>query len=370
LGRNPARKRNLIQMLGEARPNPAHRNPWEVRSDSGLEGVFADEDDARFYAEEIRGSGARGVAVELRRRPLHPRLQPQAQARNPSSRLFSGVYPTGIVYADKARERDGDYLRVAFLPFSTLQLEWSPGQHPAELRELIEHDAAQVVARRGQQYPVSSSGQTVKLGKKNPRSMMTGPGWDAARQRLAGAAAGTRKNPPFAIGDRVTNGDEEGTVTELQPHGLVYVQWDADKGRKDTLVWKHTKRTDSLEPVDSLSMVTARNPPNVLPVPGQAIRSWDHGDGSLIGICELGSDGQYTANIVLDSGENILVPLVRTEYDLTPRKALERRTGLSRHEQYIGPPQPDRMPKGTPEIEFDDTVLTTRSGNPAARKRR
>ena len=158
-------RRNPIQMLG----NPAHRNPWEVRSDSGLEGVFADEDDARFYAEEIRGSGARGVAVELRRRPLHPRLQAQAQERNPSSRLFSGVYPTGIVYADKARERDGDYLRVAFLPFSTLQLEWAPGVHPPELQAEIKQDAAQVAAQRGQQYPVSASGQTVKLGNP-PRS--------------------------------------------------------------------------------------------------------------------------------------------------------------------------------------------------------
>jgi hypothetical protein len=76
----------LRTIEAEAHQNPAHRNPWEVRSDSGLEGVFADEDDARFYAEEIRGSGARGVAVEPRKRPLHPRLQPQPQARNPPRR--------------------------------------------------------------------------------------------------------------------------------------------------------------------------------------------------------------------------------------------------------------------------------------------
>jgi hypothetical protein len=66
-------RRNPIQMLGEAQSNPAHRNPWEVHSESGLEGVFADEDDARFYAEEIRGSGAQGVAVERRMRKLVPR---------------------------------------------------------------------------------------------------------------------------------------------------------------------------------------------------------------------------------------------------------------------------------------------------------
>lgn len=270
---------DLQRQLGvEVAGNPsAQRNPWEVRSDSGLEGVFAEEDEARFYAEEIRGSGAHGVIVESRKR-LHPRLQQQnpagrspgwehasrtitsmaqniesigvdgcnsllkyvavlvdgvsygwllrcepngrdvtveltdgtvekfdaqqvwpmagrvpesptllalrakwkvedeeeARGRgNPSSRLFSGVYPTGIVYADKARERDGDYLRVAFLPFSTLQLEWSPGQHPAELRAEIERDAAEVIARRGEQYPVSSSGQTVTLGNPGLRA----PSW-------------------------------------------------------------------------------------------------------------------------------------------------------------------------------------------------
>lgn len=86
-----------------------------------------------------------------------------------SKHLFSGVYPTGILYADKRLERDGDYLRIAFLPFSTLELEWAPGEPAADLRKIVEADAARIIARRGQEYPVSASGQTVTLGFGGPK---------------------------------------------------------------------------------------------------------------------------------------------------------------------------------------------------------
>ncbi len=79
--------------------------------------------------------------------------------------LFIGVYPTGIVYADRTRERHGDYLRLAFLPYRTLELEWEPKVRMSpELRDLIVDDAERLRARRGEDYPVSSSGQAVKLG--------------------------------------------------------------------------------------------------------------------------------------------------------------------------------------------------------------
>lgn len=84
--------------------------------------------------------------------------------RSLSDRLFSGVYPTGIVYADRARERGGDYERVAFLPFATLSLEVARGQEKHPLLPLIREDAARLQARRGQRYQVSSSGQYVVLG--------------------------------------------------------------------------------------------------------------------------------------------------------------------------------------------------------------
>jgi len=90
-------------------------------------------------------------------------------------RLFIGTFPTGISYADRAREKNGDYLRIAFLPFSSLALEWSPGRHPPELKRLVEEHAAKMRSRRGQDYPVSASGQTVRLGghaiKKSPSQL-------------------------------------------------------------------------------------------------------------------------------------------------------------------------------------------------------
>jgi hypothetical protein len=52
--------------------NPTE-NPWEVRSDTGLEGVFAERDDAEFYADEIKGGGARRVTVSHRVRLSPPR---------------------------------------------------------------------------------------------------------------------------------------------------------------------------------------------------------------------------------------------------------------------------------------------------------
>jgi hypothetical protein len=335
-----ARKSNPIQMLGEAQTNPAHRNPWEVRSDSGLEGVFADEDDARFYAEEIRGSGARGVSVDRRERGTRPSLPKRALQNpccNPSSRLFAGVYPTGIAYADKERERDGDYLRVAFLPFSTLRLQWSPGNHPAELREEIEHDATQIIARRGQPFEVDASGQTVILGGEQRRQPGAPPQYHAPMGR-----------PP-------------GVPNRSNPAGLTA------KGER---MYQHIKESYGDDPraaeIASRTVLSRRNPPNVLPVPGQAIRSWDHGAGHLMRICEEGTDGEYTATIKLANGTVASVPLKRTEYDFTARKNLERRTGFSRHEQFVGPPRPDRMPKGSPmpmlmpPEDIDDTIVEKR----------
>jgi hypothetical protein len=82
-------------------------------------------------------------------------------------RIFAGVYPAGIVYADRHREEHGDYARLAFLSYATLELEVEKSC-PAQLRAEITEDAARIQARRGQQYQVSASGQTVLLGSANP----------------------------------------------------------------------------------------------------------------------------------------------------------------------------------------------------------
>lgn len=79
-------------------------------------------------------------------------------------RIFAGIYPAGIVYADRGREVNRDYKRLAFLPFATLELRLEPDCRPDFAAE-IKVDAAAIQARRGQPFQVSTSGQTVILGK-------------------------------------------------------------------------------------------------------------------------------------------------------------------------------------------------------------
>ncbi|MDD2462471.1 MAG: hypothetical protein PHI97_00575 [Desulfobulbus sp.] len=83
---------------------------------------------------------------------------------NDGKRLFSGVYPCGIVYADRWVEQHGDYKRLAFLSFKSLVLEMYP-ECPLELKEAITKDAEGIVSQRGKAYSISACGQTVILGE-------------------------------------------------------------------------------------------------------------------------------------------------------------------------------------------------------------
>lgn len=80
-----------------------------------------------------------------------------------NDRLFIGVFPGGISYADCHREEHGDYAKLAFLPFDTLQLEIKQ-DCPADLRTRIEADAATIQSRRGESFQISGCNQTVMLG--------------------------------------------------------------------------------------------------------------------------------------------------------------------------------------------------------------
>lgn len=79
------------------------------------------------------------------------------------NRIFAGCFPTGVSYADREREEDGDYKRLAFLPYTTLVLAFQP-DCPAWARAEIEADAATLQARAGEAYQVTTCGQTVLLG--------------------------------------------------------------------------------------------------------------------------------------------------------------------------------------------------------------
>jgi hypothetical protein len=90
--------------------------------------------------------------------------QTLADAEKARNRLFAGVFPCGIVYADKGRAVAGDYARLAFLPYRELEVQFER-DCPAAFRAVITADAAKVIARRGEQFEVSTCGQTVTLGK-------------------------------------------------------------------------------------------------------------------------------------------------------------------------------------------------------------
>ncbi|MCK9442549.1 MAG: hypothetical protein M0Q13_14160 [Methanothrix sp.] len=77
--------------------------------------------------------------------------------------LFSAIFSTGIGYADRTREENGDYKKLAFLSFRTLELEFY-GKVPEELRKLIVEDANAIQVRKGEEYQVSACGQTITLG--------------------------------------------------------------------------------------------------------------------------------------------------------------------------------------------------------------
>lgn len=86
--------------------------------------------------------------------------------RNPvRDKLFTGVYPCGLVYADRTREVDGDYARLAFLDYGTLVLEIADSC-PDDLRKEITANAAVMQARQGEEFKISACNQTVTLGSR------------------------------------------------------------------------------------------------------------------------------------------------------------------------------------------------------------
>ena len=80
-----------------------------------------------------------------------------------SGRLFYGCLGNGLTFADRYREEHGDYKTVAHFSLLKLKLEFRR-DCPAELKPEIEAICNDLIARRGEEYEVSWSGQTVTLG--------------------------------------------------------------------------------------------------------------------------------------------------------------------------------------------------------------
>ena len=82
-----------------------------------------------------------------------------------NERIFVGKFPCGLGFADRMTERDGDYARLAFLSYATLELEFD-AKCPEGMKAWITEFAAKIQARKGEQYQISSSGQTITLGSR------------------------------------------------------------------------------------------------------------------------------------------------------------------------------------------------------------
>ena len=80
------------------------------------------------------------------------------------NRLLICYFPTGIAYADRLREESGDYRRIAFLSYRTLKLEPAKNADRILLEQARQH-AFTIQSMRGQEFTVSTCGQTVILGE-------------------------------------------------------------------------------------------------------------------------------------------------------------------------------------------------------------
>ena len=134
---------------------------WKVSTACGENAYWAGQNKDKKGAKEWQAK-ADEWAVTARNLEHLANNQPHL-CRDKGPRLFSGIYPCGIVYADRHREVNGDYKRAGFLSYATLELKIEE-DCPAELAEEIRKDAAVLQAKRGQEYEISTCGQTVILG--------------------------------------------------------------------------------------------------------------------------------------------------------------------------------------------------------------
>ena len=80
------------------------------------------------------------------------------------TRIIVDVFRTGLSYADRGVRVSGDYKRVAFLSFSTLDLTIEQ-DCPDHLRAEIQSNAARLQTRRGELYTVPGFDHVVELGR-------------------------------------------------------------------------------------------------------------------------------------------------------------------------------------------------------------
>ena len=71
-------------------------------------------------------------------------------------RLFIGCYPTGLVYADRGVEEHGDYKRLAYLNYATLEADLEENI-PDFLLERINNHIAKMKSMAGTSYQIAGN---------------------------------------------------------------------------------------------------------------------------------------------------------------------------------------------------------------------
>jgi hypothetical protein len=140
----------LKREAGKAARWRQHLLRWEVLSDTLVRGTCK-------LCEQWVDANSRPMPNEID-------IGGPAVALDCEKRLFIGVFPEGLVYADRGREKNGDYVRLAFLSYRTLELTWEPNTLKHPCRNLILHSAQAMVAKKGEFFSTSISGQGVILG--------------------------------------------------------------------------------------------------------------------------------------------------------------------------------------------------------------
>ena len=84
-------------------------------------------------------------------------------------RVFIGVYPCALVYADREREQGSDYQTIASISYATLEIDWNPRWKPSSEDDdaiilSIQQDRDDLQSRIGEQFRISAGDQFVTLG--------------------------------------------------------------------------------------------------------------------------------------------------------------------------------------------------------------
>ena len=90
----------------------------------------------------------------------------EAEVAEANDRLFIGVFPCGLAYADRKVQEGGEYKKLGFLSYGTLKLELKPDCPPAMAR-LILDNARRMQKQAGQLFNTSATGNPVLLGGDN-----------------------------------------------------------------------------------------------------------------------------------------------------------------------------------------------------------